>query len=145
MRQNILNLISYATIVLAGATVLLVLYWLIFPLKWVEVVEPLHVLNPRSEVSRGEELVYEIKYKKYKEISTRSNRTIECGDNLVTLTEVSANSTLPAGEYTYIDKITVPEKSSLGECVLAVTVTYELNPIREPIIRYESEIFKIVE
>lgn len=105
--------------------------------------QPFKVLNENKVVYKGEPLIFEIHYIKNNEYPTDSTKTIECDDgNLVTI--VGDSKVLPKGENTLISKNTIiPQKTSNGMCRLVFINVYKVGPLREEVLRLETEYFEV--
>lgn len=119
-------------------------YWMLRPYNILELYQlPLPILNENHEVELGGVLDIEVDYSKNYDLNEITTRNIECADgNLVTLTV--GHSHIPVGADKNVMNTTVPRKTSLGECVLKLTVRYEPNPLRVITYHVETEPFIVV-
>ena len=143
LNNKLFYIAAWIAIILFGIMLLIVMFWLVYPYKTIEFKQPFQVMNENKEVKRGEDLVYVIDFVKYGNHTGHVTRDIICQDNRVTLEGNVSN--VPPGSGVREARVNVPEKTSLGECKYRSTITYQVNPIRNVIVRLESEPFIVVE
>lgn len=117
--------------------------WLFLePFAEPEVVQPFPVLNEGHTVSRGDVLVYEIEFTKHQDVPVTSLKNIICADgNLVTLASTQTNA--PVGQHKVIGEVTIPQKTSLGECYVSFETTYHVNKLKDVTRHRETEWFTV--
>lgn len=141
--NRILFYTSLVTIPLSFAFFFTIAYMLFFPATIPEVLNSPYPVSP-LEVKRGEEISYTIHYIKTVNMPVVGNRNIICADgNLVTLAPITTNA--PLGENMAQGTITIPEKTSLGECYIDFNVSYDVNPLRTEHRNYRTETFTVIE
>lgn len=145
----VLRLFALAAFVgVAGWAALLgvFVWWTVQPAHLPEVTEPIEVMNPGNAVAINSPLVLRLEVTKRQERApTGSVRFLECeSGNLVTLT--SSPVRLPVGSYTVVsDNIVIPAKVTPGDTCRAVfEITYTVNPIRDEVVRFDSESFTVL-
>lgn len=115
----------------------------IYPFKISTVYQPYRVLNEKQQVKRGDDLVFEISYTKYRNVKTSSERSIVCNDgNLVVLASTTSN--LPIGTHTLTVQVNVPTKTPLGICVYRQEIEYYVNKLQTQQKTYLSEPFTVL-
>lgn len=149
MPRWITFLFAWAAIVgLSGWTVLITLWgwWTFQPVVLPSVAEPIPILNFRNEVSVGQNLLLRLEVNKVVNLNAISSaRYIACDSgNLITLT--AAPIRLPIGSYSVITQdIVIPAKATVGDrCVYSLDIVYQINPIRQESVHFESEPFIII-
>ena len=135
----------FSWLVLASAMALIVWfsYLLLEPFDEPLVTEPFPVLNENKEVQRGGVLYYQIEFTKYQDVPVTSHKNIICADgNLVTL--ATTNTDAPVGVHKVVGEITIPEKTSLGECYVQFKTTYHINQFKEEQRERTTEVFNVI-
>jgi len=124
----------------------LLIWWTVQPANLPTVTEPIEVLNPGNAVAINDTLLMRLDVVKPHELAQVGTvRLLEClSGNLVTLT--STDIRLPAGTYSVIsDSIIIPAKITPGDtCSAVFEITYRINPIREEVVRFDSEPFTVL-
>jgi hypothetical protein len=135
-----------AILALTAGTVLLVIYWAMFPLVPLQIKEPLVVVNEGKRVENGGTLLLEAEFCK----NTDAPGDVEIsliGKNVVTLQTVREG--LKAGCYELkgdrVMRVELPVLVNLEPRRLHYKVCYQLNPIRHTCKEFDGEVFEIVE
>jgi hypothetical protein len=132
--------------ILVGSFFLLVQlsYWLLWPYKTADVVEPMQVLNTDHIVERGDQLQVEVKYTKHTEITPLVSRNIYCLDESVHFIVVqNQNGTArPVGTFNAKARYDIPKSvPSDVQCFFQFTNEYDVNPVRTITKVWSSESF----
>ena len=141
--MNTAKILLYFMIINLGAVVWL-FYTLAFPVQIAVLHNEPFPVYP-SEVKRGEEISWKVELTKTNDYRATVNRNIVCADgNLVTLARSETNA--PLGERIILNgSVTVPLKTSLGECYIEITPTYHINPLRDITKSYRTQSFNVIE
>jgi hypothetical protein len=122
-----------------------VFYLISYPIKTIDVLNQPMPVTPNEIVRGSSDFTVEIHYIKYIDADIHTARHIECKDgNLVTMTPDERS--FPVGEHIITTNHTkIPDKTSLDECKLVYTVTYQFNPLRSVTQVFETEYFQVIE
>lgn len=133
-----------STIMAFNLLALLIMGWMLYaPIQLAEVYNEPFPVRP-TEVHLGEDLEFQVHFKKTGDYAVTSNRNIICDDgNLVTLAPKESNA--PKGEYKTWTSVTIPQKASVGECYLEMTNTYYINALRTEERELRTQSFTIIE
>jgi hypothetical protein len=137
---------AFTWIVLATALVLMLyfFYMAFWPFKMIEFDGQMKVLNEDKQVQRGDNLMINVKFHKFMDVSGEVTRDIRCGDgNRITLSPITSNA--PVGENDVMFGVPIPEKTSLGFCTYNNFATYQVNPHRVITTEIASEPFEVID
>ena len=116
-------------------------YWWLFPYNPLEIEQPLIVLNENKTVVAGEILRYKCVFKKNTSIKpTISKRLI---DGIVYAFPRTRPSN-PVGDNDIICTVEIPHSIPKGEYILDTSACYQMNPIREVCVDYQTESFLVI-
>lgn len=138
---------AFVGIVGWAALMALAVWWLFQPVPLPNVKEPLPVVNIGKRVYIGDNLYIRLDVSKTAPlVPVDSSRYIACtSGNLITLT--ASPIRLPLGTYSIItEDIIIPERILPGDtCIFELSVTYQVNPLRQETVDLMSEQFKVLE
>lgn len=130
-------LLSWLTIILALSLLLLVGFWLIYPYK------PFVVNNVTSEIETinpGETYKYSVSYCKYSNLSALVSKTL-VNDILIPFSPYESN--IPTGCQTRDVYTEIPDYVPSGVYHIHIVSAYQVNPIRNVTVFYETPAFII--
>ena len=137
---RLVNCVSFGTILSAFTLVLLFSYWLIYPYKPLEVKEPIEIIN--HTIQSGDNVLYEIEYCKNMDIPVTIRRRFV--DGLVYHIPEFTTQMNDMGCREQIIAIEVPKKLPPGEYKLYTEFVYHVNPIRDVVVKVDSENFIVL-
>jgi len=138
-----MNKLTYYTsmFILFSATCFLGLlfYWYLYPYEPMEMKQPMIVLN--KTVLVGKTLVYEAEYNKYTDITPKISRVLVDG----VVHALPAIETINSAGYhkQLIYSLVIPNIPS-GSYYLKCRACYQMNPVREICVDYQSEEFEVI-
>lgn len=141
MKQKILNIVSYMTLLLTMFFVGTIFFWLNYPYKPIDVKNDPVTLND-TVVESGGTLYYYIDYCKYTDRSATVVKTFIDGVSYSVPTVQVASSPGCAGLFV---PVSVPYSLPAGEYVLRITLIYKVNPIRDVEITVYTEPFEVIQ
>lgn len=141
--------ILLALLVLVASTLVVAIFWLVYPYKTADIVEPIKVLNPNHQIAPGEKIVMELKVTKHHLYPVENDNSIVCDNGRLYVLNQSmpkGKSSLPVGTFTRIQNAySVPNDAERGTiCHFDFQNSYKVNPLRSIIKHWRSESFKIV-
>lgn len=133
---------SLLTFLVTVALFGLVAYWLIYPYKVIDIVEPLEITQ--KELEHGDVLSYVVKFCKFMPIAGRVTNHITNGKNSFTYDTVTLDAKTGCGE-SVSNRLVIPNNVPYGEKPwrMEVLVEYEPNPFRTIKMTVVSEQFYI--
>lgn len=139
MKQKIAIFISWVTLILAVGIIGVVIYWLNYPYKTLELLnQPFEVLTPT--VKPGDMMVYHVDYCKYTELPAFVNRSFVDGIKFTELLTLSSN---PSGCHELFATLLVPNIPPSTYYIKTV-YQYKVNPIRTITIEATSSAFQVI-
>lgn len=146
--RKILNYTLLALLMFIIASLLVCLFWLVYPYKTADIVEPIPVLNEGNYVARGEPIVMELKITKYSSSPVEGDNSILCDSGRIyTIQSMTkrVSPSLPEGTFTRVQNAyKAPVDVPVGTtCHFVFRNQYHVNPIRTIIRQWISEPFTI--
>lgn len=140
-KAKLTNIIIFMTLGVAFSIIVTVSYWLIHPYRPMTIgTRPLPVIN--KEVKQGSILYYSLDYCKTMELPVTVRRRFVDG-LIYSLPDISANNAVGCREQ--IIGMEIPQNLPTGDYVLAITYSYQVNPIRKVEVGTHTEKFVITE
>lgn len=149
--QQIYKKVNFAIYIILAIMVLsvgLVAFWLIYPYKTADIVEPIPILNTNHEIAHNEPIIMELDITKYSLYPVHTNNSILCNNGRIyTIASVmpKGGSSLPTGHFVRKQSsYSLPGDAEIGStCRFEFQNTYKVNPIRSIIKTWVSEDFKV--
>lgn len=139
-KHKFLHWLTYVTFSLTMALIIVVVYYMFFPIKVMEVSNaPFPVVN--KTVRAGGTLQHIVEYCKYVEMPSDSSRQLVNG---LIYTMATVTNDNPIGCHTVTSITLIPQELPPGTYRLRITKTYHLNPIRDFTITNETEEFNVI-
>lgn len=139
--KNIINKVSYVTLLLAVCLVLYFCYLLFWPVKVIDFLEGNYVTT-KMQYQVGEPFTYRLHYKKYINSHCTFIRSF-CDGILYQLPSV--DSCNPIGEHDFINKsLIIPEALPPGVYSLQSILIYKVNPFRNIKYTLETNKFEVI-
>lgn len=140
--------ILLALLLLVAVTLTMAIFWLVYPYKTADIVEPIKVLNPNHQIAPGEKIVMELKITKYHLYPVENDNSIVCDNGqlyVMNQTMPKGKSSLPVGTFTRIQNAySLPNAAEIGtKCHFDFQNSYKVNPIRSIIKHWQSETFTV--
>ncbi len=134
------NVVLLFIIVPAIILEMLVIFWLIYPYKPLEILQ-----NPKvkqQQVKAGEILEYNIKFKKNTDIPSTITRTLIDGVmyTLPTLSPINNGGTY----FQNIGSFEIPHSIPAGNYYFITSSCYQMNPLRTVCVEYKSDQFEVI-
>jgi len=148
IEERFIDAIKGAILLGTAALLFQIAFWLVFPYKTAEVVEPMEVLNENKELTPNELLQLKFTFTKYTDISPTVSRNVLCSDGTTHFVAVQASTgnSRPTGTFTANSKYGLSESMPTDvTCFFQFTNEYDVNPIRTITKVWRSESFTIVE
>lgn len=140
--KKIFNAIAYIGIAVAQIIMFVVLFWLVYPYKTVEVVDnKIEVVN--APIKQGDPVIYKFKYCRYNDTPALISRSLEDGF-IIDFPDIVGLSAQGCGDAT-VQTPNLPMGMPAGKYKLNINFTMEVNPIRTIYKHFESDIFYINE
>jgi hypothetical protein len=130
----------YAILVFVMLFLILIIYWLVYPYKPIEMKSPVKVLN--SPVKAGEAVHFELEFCKYMDIEAETTKVL-VNDYIIPYPTTSGKGKLGCQKM-ISSSHTVPDYVSAGTYKIMLTTTYKVNPIRTVQVDYETEEFEVI-
>lgn len=147
MKLRFINIAVILILTLLSVILATAIYWLFFPYKTADIVEPIKVLNDNHEIAHNEPIKMELHITKYELYPVSTTNTITCGSLIYVIGSVlpKGSTTLPKGSYVRLqDAYTMPGDAPVGaSCEFVFHNEYEVNPIRTVIKEWRSESFTV--
>jgi hypothetical protein len=140
-REKLKGIASFVSLGISFAFVLLVLFWLLYPYKTLEVNNSPYPVT--QEVRKGSSVMFEMDYCKYTNKPVTIARRYVDGIIYVVPNLVSAYN--EKGCRVSLITEDVPENLPEGEYTMVFFYTYQVNPIREITVSASTQTFKIVD
>jgi len=140
-KNKLVTVISFLTIAMAFALLVIVFYWVLKPYKLLVINErPLPVMN--KVVKRGDTVNYVLDYCKYTDKQAVVSKKFSDGIEFA-LPDYRSNN--PEGCRTQIVATEVPHTLPEGKYILIADYTYQVNPIRWIVVRIHTQVFEVIE
>lgn len=123
-----------------GISFLLWFWWLV-PYNPLEIESPLIVLNEDKTVVAGEFLRYSCVFQKNTPIKPTIHRRLIDG---IVYSFPNSRPTNPVGSNNLVCSLEIPASIPAGDYILDTSACYQMNPIREVCVDYQTEEFKII-
>lgn len=146
MKIRILTIATYILFAAAFGIVFYFAFLMFYPVKYFESVTPYEVMNKNKTVRIGEDLIYRVKYCKYRDyIPARVVRTLV--DGYVYDLPVNTATTFPKGCHTIDVSIPIVVPYSLPidhKYRMEIVVDYKINLLRSETRVFRTEEFTII-
>ena len=140
-KDKLITLATFVSLGISFAFMFLVLFWLLFPYKTIEINNEPYPIT--KEVKQGGVVVFEMDYCKYtKEEVVISRRFIDGIIYIVPDIVTAYNE--PGCRASFITE-NVPDNLPEGEYYMKFYYTYEVNPIRKITVSARTQTFKVTE
>jgi len=141
MKDKVIYLSSMIIILTAIAIAIVILFWLFYPYKVLEIKQN-PVMVKTKAVKAGQILVYNFDYCKYNNLEARVTRIISDG---LEYNSPVTTSNREVGCHNADSDFSVPTGLPAGgNYVLNITYTYKVNPLREIEVKAVTEKFTII-
>jgi hypothetical protein len=137
MKNKILIITSWISILSALIVISVATFWLVFPYNPLEI-RGVNVLD--KEVRAGGFLKYEIDYCKYTDNTSDVTRAFING---IIFTTPSITTNNPLGCHKNVHQIVVPSELPSGEYALRTVWTYQINPLRKVSVSSTTDKFMV--
>lgn len=138
-KMKLLTIFSYGTLILAFGFLGVIIYWLVYPYKTVDIFE-YHLLQ--KSVIENDRLNYSFKYCVYTDKSAEVYRNLVDGVTVqLDFTSVQFPQTCGEGQ----NSVRIPDGTEPGIYHLRVVSIIQVNPIRKVTKEYISDNFKVIE
>jgi hypothetical protein len=119
---------------------IIIIFWLIYPYKPLEILEAPKV--KQKTVKAGEILEYTIKFKKNTDIPASITRTLVDGVlyTLPTLSPINRKGT----QTQTISSLEIPRSIPSGKYYFLTSSCYQMNPLRTVCVEYKSDQFEVI-
>lgn len=137
-----LRITAWATITLALVSMGVFFFWVLYPYKIIEFKDSVYpVLNEGHVVKQGENLIYLVRYCKYKDQSFTITRSFVDG---VIYTSPQITSNKPEGCHDNLVYVEVPKAIPTGKLTLEILYQGKVNPVRTIDIIKKTEPFTVI-
>lgn len=151
-KQTVYSKVNFAIYIMLAIMILsvgVVAFWLIYPYKTADIVEPIPILNTNHEIKPNEAIIMEVEITKYHLYPGVTANSILCNNGRIyTIAPIvpKGKTILPVGTYKRIqNSYSLPGDAEPGAiCHFEFQNTYEVNPIRSIIKTWVSEDFKVI-
>ena len=140
-KDKLIALAAFISLGISFAFVFLVLCWLLFPYKTLEINNVPYPVTPRVE--QGGVVIFEMDYCKYTDKEVVISRRFVDGI-IYTLPEMITAHNEMGCSVSYLTE-EVPENLPAGNYYMKFYYTYEVNPIRKITIQARTQEFEIIE
>ena len=120
---------------------LLFFFWTLYPYNPLEIEEPVKVLTP--VVKAGDAVIVEFTFDKNTDVTPEVSLSLVDGV-IYNLPTYSPSNVTGHTNNKAVNVLTIPPSMPCGEYHLHWEATYEMNPIRDVVVKYESEKFEIL-
>lgn len=115
--------------------------WYLYPYNPLVIEQPLIVLNENKTVVAGDFLEYKCVFQKNTPIKPTIHRRLIDG---IVYAFPNSRPTNPVGSNDIICAVEIPHSIPEGNYILDTSACYQMNPIREVCVDYQTEEFKII-
>lgn len=148
-KMRAINLAIYGIFIMIGLAMIVVIFWLVYPYKTADIVEPIPILNKNHQIAPEEAIVMELDVTKYNIYPLEAYNAILCSNGRIyVIGSIVPNgkSVLPVGHFIRKqDSYHLPGDAEVGTtCHFEFQNTYKVNPIRSVIKTWKSEDFTVV-
>lgn len=141
MKRHALTIYVLLCFLILLAGLFLVAYWLIFPLKVIEVKTPQPLAVQEKQIQAGDTIHYNLDFCKYTTAPTYTIRQLVDHDMFFYGLQIVSN--LPPGCRSSVSSFLIPKDVPPGTYHIVVTALYKLNPLRTYTLSYQTQEFTV--